>query len=412
LGKRLTVKEKNQILAEEGKEIRNYGFLMRIYPTEEQAQLINKTFGCSRFAYNHYLAARKAYYKETGKTMSVGKYKKAQLVPMKGTEEYRFLKEVDKFALEAACENLDDAYKRFFSHLNKYPNFKSKRNAKKAYTTKMTNNNISIEGHSIKLPKLGKVEVAKIKTDRNKKIIEKIKNERVKILKATVTQKGKRYYVSLALEEVVELVPTLDIQEVDKGKVVGIDLGLKTFATIHNGKKSDYVEKANYIKKSEDKLKKLQRRLSKKEKHSKNFEKAKERVARLQEHIANQRKDFNHKLSSEIADENQVVILETLNIKEMVKNKRLAKAVQDAGWYQFIIFLKYKLKWQGKHMIQVDRWYASSKICSNCGEKNVTLTLGEREWICSHCGAIHERDENAAINIRNKGLETIGLQTA
>lgn len=127
-------------------------------------------------------------------------------------------------------------------------------------------------------------------------------------------------------------------------------------------------------------------------------------------HIANQRKDFAHKLSTQLANENQVIILETLNIKGMVKNKKLSKAISDAGWYQFITFLKYKLEWQGKHFIQIDRWYASSKLCSKCNEKHVTLTLNERQWVCSHCGSVHDRDENAAINIRNYGLQILGLE--
>ena len=133
------------------------------------------------------------------------------------------------------------------------------------------------------------------------------------------------------------------------------------------------------------------------------------KVAKLQEHIANQRKDFNHKLSTRIANENQIVVLETLNIKGMVKNRRLAKAINDAGWYQFITFLKYKLEWQGKILLQIDKWFASSKLCSHCGEKKVALSLSEREWMCGSCGTIHERDENAAKNIRNEGLRMLNM---
>ena len=133
------------------------------------------------------------------------------------------------------------------------------------------------------------------------------------------------------------------------------------------------------------------------------------KVAKLQEHIANQRKDFNHKLSTKIVNENQVVVLETLNIKGMVKNRRLAKAINDAGWYQFITFLKYKLEWQGKILLQIDKWFVSSKLCSHCGEKKVALSLSEREWMCSSCGTIHERDENAAKNIRNEGLRMLNM---
>ena len=408
--KKLTLKDKNEILEKDNKQLKNYGLVLRVYPTEDQAVLINKTVGCARLVFNKYLDARQTFYKENKKTLSVNKFKKEVLVPMKASEEFGFLAEVDKFALEFACESVEDAYARFFKKQNLYPSFKSKRTAKKSYTTKMTNNNIEILGKShIKLPKLGKVSMAKVKSKRNKTIFKKIKDGDVRILKATISQKGSKYYVSLALEEVVPLVKPLDVCAVDTEKVVGVDLGLKTFAVTHNGSKTEFIDKANYIKDSERKLAKLQRRLSKKQVDSQNFKKAKQKVADLQGHIANQRKDFAHKLSTQLANENQVVVLETLNIKGMVKNKRLSKVISDAGWYQFQTFLKYKLEWQGKHLVQIDRWYASSKFCSDCGEKHIALSLSDREWVCSHCGAVHERDENAAINIRNKGLEAFKL---
>jgi len=411
MGKRMTVKEKNKELAKQGQQLKSYGLVLRVYPTKEQEALINRTFGCTRFIFNNYLSTRQEYYKGEAKTLSVGKYKKDVLVPMKSLEEHSFLKEVDKFALEVACENVEDAYIRFFKGQNRYPTFKSKRTAKKSYTTKMTNNNIAVCGlSSIKIPKLGKVSMAKVKSKRNKEIISKIELGQVRILKATISQKSSKYYVSLTLEEIVTLVKPLDIDTVASAKVVGVDLGIKTFATIHDGSKTEFVDKAKYIKESEKKLAQLQRRLSKKQKDSQNFKKAKHKVADLQLHIANQRKDFAHKLSTQLANENQVVILETLNIKGMVKNKKLSKAISDAGWYQFITFLKYKLKWQGKYLVQIDRWYASSKLCSNCNEKHVTLTLNERQWVCSHCGSVHDRDENAAINIRNYGLQILGLE--
>lgn len=411
MGNRMTVKEKNKELAKQGQQLKNFGLVLRVYPTTEQKEQIDKTIGCTRFVFNNYLSTRQKYYKEEDKTLSVGKYKKEVLVPMKSENDYSFLKEVDKFALEVACENVEDAYNRFFKRQNKYPTFKSKRTAKKSYTTKMTNNNIEIRGLSaIKIPKLGNVTMAKVKSKRNKEIISKIYAGQIRILKATLSQKGSKYYVSLTLEEIVTLVKSLDINTVDSTSVIGVDLGLRTFATIHDGSKTEFVEKAKYIKESEKKLAKLQRRLSRKQIDSQNFKKAKHKVADLQLHIANQRKDFTHKLSTQLANENQVVILEALNIKGMVKNTKLSKAISDAGWYQFITFLKYKLEWQGKHLVQIDRWYASSKLCSVCNEKHVALTLNEREWVCSHCSSTHDRDENAAINIRNQGLQTLSLE--
>lgn len=411
MGKKMTVKEKNKALVHQSLQLKNYGLVLRVYPNEKQAEQIHKTIGCTRFIFNNYLNKRQSYFRESKKILSVSKYKKDFLVPMKSEDNYSFLKEVDKFALEVACENVEDAYNRFFKGQNKYPTFKSKKSAKKSYTTKMTNHNIELLGLSVvKLPKLGKVTMAKVKSKRNKEIIGKIDTEQIKILKATISQKGSKYYVSLTLEEVISLVEPLEMSSVDLSKIVGVDLGLKTFATIHNGLETKYKEKAKYIKASEKKLAQLQRRLSKKQKDSQNFKKAKYKVAHLQLHITNQRKDFAHKLSTQLANENQVVILETLNIKGMVKNKKLSKAISDAGWYQFITFLNYKLKWQGKHLVQIDRWYASSKLCSNCNEKHVTLTLNERQWVCSHCGSVHDRDENAAINIRNYGLQILGLE--
>ena len=265
MSKRLTVKEKNKELAKQGLQLKNYGLVLRIYPNENQAELINKTFGCVRLVYNNFLSSRQVHYKATGKSLSVSKYKKEILNPSKKSEEFAFLKEVDKFALEVACENVDDAYTRFFKGQNKYPIFKSKKHAKKSYTTKMTNNNIEVKGLScIKLPKLGMVTMAKVKTKRNKNILEKIDQGIVKILKATISQKGSKYYVSLTLEEVIFLVESQDINSLDLSKVIGIDLGLKTFATIHNGSKTDSVEKKKYIRASEEKLAKLQRKLVKK----------------------------------------------------------------------------------------------------------------------------------------------------
>lgn len=411
MGKQMTVKEKNKALAHQGLQLKNYGLVLRVYPNEKQAEQIHKTIGCTRFIFNNYLNKRQSYFRESKKTLSVSKYKKDFLVPMKSEDDYSFLKEVDKFALEVACENVEDAYTRFFKGQNKYPTFKSKKSAKKSYTTKMTNHNIELLGLSgVKLPKLAKVTMAKVKSKRNKEIIRKIDAGQIKIQKATISQKGSKYYVSLTLEEIVNCVKPLDINIVDSTRIIGVDLGIKTFATIHDGSETEFVNKAKYIKASEKKLAKLHRRLSKKQKDSQNFKKAKYKVAHLQLHIANQRKDFAHKLSTQLANENQVVILETLNIKGMVKNKKLSKAISDAGWYQFISFLNYKLKWQGKHLVQIDRWYASSKLCSYCHVKHVALTLNEREWVCSHCGTVHDRDENAAINIRNYGLQILGLE--
>ena len=410
MAKKKTIKERNEELKPFGKQLKHYGLVLRIYPTQKQIDLICRTFGCVRLMYNTYLNERQMYYRGTGKTLSVSKFKTNIMNPVKTLDEQSFLGEIDKFALEVACENVEDAYNRFFKKQNKYPKFKTKRKSKKAYTTKFTNNNIRIlNKKAIQLPKLGSVKMAELKCKENKSKLDKLINNDARIMNATVSQKGGKFYISLCLEEIIDIIKPLERSEIDLDKVCGIDLGLKTFATITNGVKTEFEKQGNFIKLAEKKLAKLQRRLSKKTIDSKNFIKASKKVAKLQEHISNQRKDFNHKLSTRIANENQVVILETLNIKNMVKNKNLAKAINNAGWYQFITFLKYKLEWQGKIFLQIDKWFASSKLCSKCGEKKIALALSEREWQCGYCGEIHERDNNAADNIRNEGLRLLHM---
>lgn len=407
--KRKTTKEKNKELAKQGKQLNNFGIVLRIYPNEAQESLIKQTFGCTRLIYNKYLAERQDYYKKTGKTLSVGDYKANYLNPIKKTDEYSFLKTVDKFALESAVENVDDAYKRFFKGQNKFPKFKSKHKSKKSYTTKFTNNNIEIKDKLLKLPKLGFVEVKLSKEKYVSNNLKKIINKKALIKSATVSEKAGKYYVSLSCEETISLIKPLELANIDTDKIIGIDLGLIDFATITNGSRETKIPNPKYLSKSEKKLAKCQRNLSKKKKGSKNFIKAKEKVAKAYEKTANQRKDFAHKLSRKLVNESQVIVVEDLNIKGMVKNKKLAKSISDAGWYRFITFLDYKLKLEGKYLIKVDRWFASSKICSACGEKNIMLTLNDREWVCSNCGTHLDRDGNAAINIRQEGMRLLSL---
>lgn len=407
--KRKTTKEKNKELAKQGKQLNNFGIVLRIYPNEAQESLIKQTFGCTRLIYNKYLAERQDYYKKTGKTLSVGDYKANYLNPIKKTDEYSFLKTVDKFALESAVENVDDAYKRFFKGQNKFPKFKSKHKSKKSYTTKFTNNNIEIKDKLLKLPKLGFVEVKLSKEKYISNNLKKIINKKALIKSATVSEKAGKYYVSLSCEETISLIKPLELANIDTDKIIGIDLGLIDFATITNGSRETKIPNPKYLSKSEKKLAKCQRNLSKKKKGSKNFIKAKEKVAKAYEKTANQRKDFAHKLSRKLVNESQVIVVEDLNIKGMVKNKKLAKSISDTGWYRFITFLDYKLKLEGKYLIKVDRWFASSKICSACGEKNIMLTLNDREWVCSNCGTHLDRDGNAAINIRQEGMRLLSL---
>lgn len=409
LAKRLTTKDKNELLKTEGKQILHYGLVLRIHPNELQSILINKTFGCSRLIYNKYLADRKDYFKIHKGNLKATKYQLEVLTPLKQSDVFSFLREVDKFSLEASLQNVEDAYKRFFKHQNKFPKFKSKRDTKKTYTTKFTNDNIKVDLKKgvVQLPKLKEVPFAVPKTNKNNSKVLNLSKETTKITKAVVSLKGDKYYVSLTIEEIVPIVKKQDLQSIDKSKILGIDLGLKDFLIASNGEETFKIDNPKYLRKSEKKLKKLQRRLSKKVEGSKNFLKAKQKLNKLHTEITNQRHDFAHQLSRRLVNENQVIIVEDLNIKGMVKNKRLAKSISDAGWYKFIIFLNYKLEWEGKNLIKVNRFFASSKICSHCGSKNIMLTLSDRKWTCNSCNTEHDRDENASQNIRKEGIRLL-----
>lgn len=414
MAKKLTVKERNKELKPLGKQLRHYGIVLSILPNEKQLVKISQTFGCSRFVYNNYLATRKDYYALTKETLSVARYKTNYLNPSKKTEEFSFLSDVDKFALEVAVENVQDAFDRFFKGQNRFPKFKSKRKAEKSYTTKFTDTTAGgnirfLNNKFIQLPILKKVEYIKPKSLKNQHKLSKVMSGEARILNATISQKGDRYYLSLCCEEIVDLVQPIDINNIDLTKVVGIDLGLKDFVIINNGLHTSKVDNPKYFAKSEKKLAKLQKKLSKKKLDSKNYIKAKLKVSKMHSKIANQREDFCHQLSRKLVNENQVIVVENLNIKGMVKNSKLAKAIQDAGWSKFLTFLKYKLEWEGKYYVEIDCWFASSKICSHCGEKKLMLALNEREWVCSCCQTHQDRDENASINIRQEGIRILGI---
>lgn len=372
------------------------GIRTRLYPTEEQEVLINKTLGCVRFVYNQTLENCKQSYKQTQHFPSK-KERSANIVKMK--EEQPFLKEVDACALQRSVKDFDSALDNFFKNRNHFgfPKFKSKHNSKQSYRTPGGRSNVGVlDNKNIKLPKLGKVKTKRFDMPKM-----------YKILNITVekTNTGK-YYASICIETEVQPLPKT-------GKQVGFDLGLIDLligsdGTRYERPRFDYLNKAK-LAQEQRKLSKMRTKLERVDANldeCKNYQKQKHKVAKLHEHTANCAKDFNHKLSRKLVEEYDFIAMEDLNVSGLIRNHKLAYSISDVRWSQLTSFIQYKCQWYGKEFRQVDRFYASSKICSECGtyHKDIVNSLSVREWTCPDCGVHHDRDVNAAKNILIQAL--------
>ena len=364
------------------KRVRGYRY--RAYPDKKQQEFFSKNFGSCRYVYNHYLAKRKAEWEEWHDTMSYNDTAKDLANNLK--KENEWLKEADSSALQQSLRHLDNAYQNFFSKRGGYPKFKRRR-TDQSYRTMNNNNSIRIEGDVIRLPKAGKIKIVKTR---------KIEG---RILSATVTMTSSgRYYISLQVEEEYEYLP-------NKGGKLGIDAGL---TVLYTDSKNNKIENPGTLSKHEKRIRRLQRELSRKKTGSKNREKARIRLAREHEKVADIRNDFQHKMTYRLASDNQVVCIEDLNVKGMMRNHRLAGSISDASWSEFFRKLEYKMEDRGGTLIRVPRTFPSSQKCSCCGRQNREVRdLSVRTWICPGCGTKHDRDVNAAVNILAKGLEML-----
>lgn len=352
-------------------------------PNSEQRIMFAKTFGCVRFVYNRMLADKIKYYEETKQ--------KLNNTPAQYKKEFDWLKEVDSLALVNAQNNLQAAYNNFFrSPKVGFPKFKSKKSNHRSYTTNCVNGNIKLENGYLTLPKVGKI---KVKQHRNIPLGYKLKS-------VTVSQAPSgKYYASILFEYESQ------VQQIKPKTFLGLDFSMPELYKDSNGNEPKF---PHYYRQAEKRLKREQRKLSLMQRGSKNREKQRIKVAKLHEKVANQRKDFLHKQSRQIANAYDCVCIEDLDMKAMSQALNFGKSVSDNGWGMFVVFLRYKLEDMGKRLIKIDKFYASSQICSVCGYQNPeTKNLSVRAWDCPQCGTHHDRDVNAAINIKNEGMRLV-----
>ena len=364
-------------------------YKFRIEPNTEQVIQLAKTFGCVRFVWNYMLHMRQQEYRLEG--MFPGKEICSEaLTELKKTSGYEWLKEADSIALQATLEHQLESYKRFFKREGGMPHYKAKKEHKDSYTTKAVNGNIRISGNRIFLPKLGAVKI---------RLSRQVEG---KIQRATISRKPSgKYYISILCE-------APDAKKLPEGKgIIGIDVGITDLAVLNDGTK---YPGPHALKKALKKLKHEQLILSRKTSGSKRFEVQRIKVARLQEHIANIRNDYAQKLSTELIRKYDTIAVEDLKIMEMLKSAdhNRARGIMDSGWRSFVTMLEYKAEWYGRKLIKVDTYYPSTQLCHVCGYKNEALKDPSiRKWKCPECGKTHDRDINAAINIKTEAIRML-----
>ncbi|MGL6140432.1 MAG: RNA-guided endonuclease InsQ/TnpB family protein [Planktothrix sp.] len=357
---------------------------VRLYPTQEQELALAKSYGCARWYWNFALNACIEHYKETGKSLKLAVYK--GMIPQL-KKDYPWLKE-DCYSsvLQCVAINLNKAYQNFFEGRAKFPRFKSKHHKQSIQYPQ----SVTVVNQTLKVPKIGEIPA----------IFHREITGTIKTVTISKTPTNK-YFASILCE-----VEATELKELGD-KIIGIDLGLKDFAIVQDGENVTKYANPKYLKRHQKNLARKQKKLSRKTPGSKSREESKKIVAKVHERIANSRQDFLHKLSRQLVNESQVIVVENLNVKGMVKNRKLSKAISDVGWGMFVNFIDYKLQQRSGKLIEIGRFFPSSKTCSCCGYLVDELPLDIREWHCPNCNTHHDRDENAALNIRNEGIRIL-----
>uniref|UniRef100_UPI000482F987 RNA-guided endonuclease TnpB family protein n=1 Tax=Zooshikella ganghwensis TaxID=202772 RepID=UPI000482F987 len=359
---------------------------VRIYPTQQQSDFLNAQFGAVRFVFNKALAVKTHFYRKKGVNLSLKKDLKPVIAKAKRSRKYEWLKDYDSIALQQAVINLDTAFKNFFNPkpAARFPRFKSKHGRQSSYHC----TSIAVGENWIKIPKCKPIKA---------RIHREIKG---KIKSITISRNcSGKYYAAILVDDLIEqVVPT---ETMNTKEITGIDVGITHLAITSQG---DKIDNPRFLKRAADNLRRKQKALSRSQKGSKGRAKARLLVAKAHERVAAARNDFQHKLSKQLIDENQAIIVETLKVKNMLKNRKLAKHIADAGWRALTNKLEYKAKQQGKHLIRIDPWFASSKTCSVCHTKQEDMSLSVRWWTCPTCHTTHDRDINAAVNLKQQGI--------